>query len=328
MPVMVGRNRSHSELDGAPSQGCGTSLQAMVDAAAAGSTLDVSGCNYTAGATISKALTVKGCDIQLVGTAKRGLIVAANSVTIDTVGITGTGASSYNDSERGIQADGAYTGLVVKNTTIDSVQGYGIWMHNVVNPTIGLAGNVNTITNCGYTGIAGLSLVGGTIAYNTVAHVGEFTSVGGPPPGENNAYGIFVSAFDGDSLSADVTIDHNDVSYVPNWEAIDTHGGLRLNFTTNHISFSRRAFVFTTTSDGRKCTDIVATGNTMDNPYSPGTAAHPTYAGDYKTFLLDAVHNSTIQNNTSVGYPADKREIYDLGGLSDGTKVWTPNSFG
>ena len=39
---------------------CGSSLQARVDATPPGGTLDLTGCSYSAGATVNKALTITG----------------------------------------------------------------------------------------------------------------------------------------------------------------------------------------------------------------------------------------------------------------------------
>ncbi len=307
---------------------CGTSLQVKIDAAVAGSTLDLTTCNYVGGATINKALTLKGCGIT-VGAGGKALTITHNDVTVDTVSMTGPGYHTYNDAESGIyinqSAASPLTGIVVKDCTISNFGAYGIYARNLTAPQLGTTGHGNTITRIGYAGIMGLSIIGGSIKANTISHIGEFTDVGS----EANAYGIACSVLvNGSDLQSNgVLIDANHVSYVPNWEAFDTHAGIDMTYTNNDVQFSRRSYVFIDDSASRRTTNVIAHDNTMSNPYSPGTAQHPTYLNDFKTFLLYRCDTVTIQNNTSTGFSANgKQAIYDLSGLSIGVLTITPNS--
>jgi hypothetical protein len=74
---------------------CGTTLQALVDAAASGSTVDLGTCVYTAGATIGKPLTLVRGTIRQAGT---GLRITANDVTID--------GTSFDGGNRTVQISG------------------------------------------------------------------------------------------------------------------------------------------------------------------------------------------------------------------------------
>ena len=280
---------------------CGSSLQATVDAAPSGATLDLAGCSYGAGATIRKPLTIVGARV-FVPAGQRGFIVTASGVTLDSVVVTGAQATTYSWNEVGILTTGSISNFVVRNATIRSFGNAGIW----VGPSTGSRITGSTIEDTVYAGIMVIAAAGGRVDGNVVRRVG----VRGAAANGNNAYGIAVSN-EGGAVSTDVVVDGNTVESVPTWHGLDTHAGVRISFTNNTVSGTPRALFITSDSYGRKSSDIVATGNRF---------VLPTAATDRKAVTTYAVTRATITGNTASGWGADNFHR-DYLGLSTGLVI-------
>ena len=214
-----------------PAGSCGSSLQARIDAVPSGATLDLTGCSYSAGAMITKPLTVVGATVR-VPTDGRGFIVGASNVTLARLTIIGPQATTYRGNEFGVMTSAAISNLVVRDSTIKTFGNSGMWIANVTNPTI----TGNTVEDTVYSGIMLVSANGGRVATNTVRRVGVY----GSGANDGNAYGIALSTTGG-PVSQDVVVDSNTIETVPTWHGLDTHAGLRITFSNNTVSGAPRA---------------------------------------------------------------------------------------
>ncbi len=281
---------------------CGSSLQAKVDAAASGSTLDLSGCTYAAGATIKKPLTLIGAKVY-VPANQRGFIVTASDVTLDSLVITGAQATTYSWNEVGVLTTGSISNLVVRNSTIRTFGNAGIWVGPSTNSRI----TGTTIEDAVYAGIMVISASGGRVDGNVIRRIG----VKGSSTKGGNAYGIAVSN-EGGAVSTDVVVDGNRVETVPTWHGLDTHAGVRISFTNNTVSGAPRALFITSDSYGRYATSVTATGNSFLSP-SPATT-------NLTTVTAYAVKGVTVIGNTSSGW-GSASFFHDYQGLSTGIVV-------
>jgi hypothetical protein len=280
---------------------CGSSLQAKVDAAPSGGTLNLTGCTYAAGATIGKPLTIIGARVA-VPAGQRGFIVTASNVTLDSVVVTGPQASTYSWNEVGILTTGSISNLVVRNATIRSFGNAGIWVGPSTNSRI----TGTTIEDAVYAGIMVISAAGGRVDGNVVRRIGV---IGSSTKG-GNAYGIAVSN-EGGAVSTDVVVDGNTVETVPTWHGLDTHAGVRISFTNNTVSGAPRALFITSDSYGRKAADITVTGNRFLSP-APAT--------DRKAVTTYAAVGVTVTGNTASGW-GDGNFFHDYQGQSTGLVV-------
>ena len=281
---------------------CGSSLQAKVDAAPSGGTLDLTGCTYAAGATIGKPLTIVGARVD-VPADQRGFIVTASNVTLDRLVITGAQATSYSWNEVGVLTTGSVSNLVVRDSTIRTFGNAGIWVGPSTNPLI----TGTTIEDTVYAGIMIISAAGGRVDGNVVRRVG----VQGASANGNNAYGIAVSN-QGGAVSSDVVVNGNTVATVPTWHGLDTHAGLRISFTNNTVSGAPRALFITSDGSGRKATDITVTGNRFLSP-APATT-------NLVTVTTYAATRVSVTGNTASGW-GSASFFYDYQGQSTGLVV-------
>jgi hypothetical protein len=267
---------------------CAGTLQAKIDAAPAGSVLDLAGCTYAAGATVTKPLTIEGATIKPpAGTA--GLVVSANDVTLDGLHIIGPQATVYHEDEFGITvaatASSPARRLTIRNSEVASFGKAGMWLRYVSDLVV----EHNDVHDIVYAGIMVISGQTGLVDANTVSRIG----VHGAEANSNNAYGISLED-QGLPVTADFTVSGNTVTDVPTWHALDTHGGQRISFTNNTVYRSSRA-LFITTGSGRP-TDITVTGNLFGSPA-------PVTSNLLAVTTYDSV-NVTITGNTAIGWPA------------------------
>lgn len=242
---------------------CGL-LQDRIDATAAGSTLDLTGCTFTIGATIGKPLTLVGATIH-VPAAQRGLLVASSGVTLDHLTILGSQSTSYNASETGIYANGTaaspIVNLTIRSSNIGKFGQSALWLRHVSNVTVAN----NQIHDTVYAGIMILSGQGGAISRNFVQRVG----VAGSGANGGNAYGIALSDTEAPATSS-IVVDGNTVTDVPTWHALDTHGGRNVSFTNNTVLRSSRGVFITRDGIGNRATTVLVQGNLLGSP-SPVT---------------------------------------------------------
>ena len=271
--------------------GCST-LQARIDGAAAGSVLDLSGCTYTAGAKVNKALTLRGATIRP-PTGTKGILVTADNVTLDGLTIIGPQGKTFNWTDYGVYAAGtasnSVANLVVKNSTISRFGYGGISGHYVSAMVIAN----NRVSDCVYTGIMVHSGTGGRITGNVVERIGVY----GASANSNNAYGITLTHSSGAPRTSNFVVSGNTVVDVPTWHAIDTHGGSHVQITKNTVRRTYRAIFLTTGAGGERPTDITASGNLLESPstFSVGPRAVTTVSS------VDV----TITYNTAKGWGSE-----------------------
>ena len=289
---------------------CGSSLGARVSAATAGSTLDLTGGTYTAGATVNKALTIIGGTLRFPsGTV--GLSITHSDVTVDGMTITGAQyahwAEDYAVLAEGTQAS-PLTGVVIRNSHVSSVGKTGIQTKH----TSGTVISNNTVEDAAYSGIVVLSAIGGSISGNTVRRIG-YTIPSSELPEGSDAYGIDVED-QGSPASSDVVVSGNVVEDVPTWHGLDTHGGQRISFVNNTVRRCRRGlFITASPASGAHATAIIVSGNQLLAPMLPD----PTTA-----VTLAAVYGATFTNNTITGWgpnsPTSAQPWFDYQGQSTG----------
>jgi Right handed beta helix region len=283
---------------------CGSSLQGEINAAATGSTLDLSGCTYTTSATVDKALTLKGATIRPpAGSA--GLTVTADNVTLDGLTILGQNSRTYDSGEMGIIARGTASNPVanlrIRNTEVGNFGYGGMNLRFVTNLVV----QNNDVHDGVYAGIMILSGATGTVSGNTVERIGVY----GAAANSNNAYGIALSQQNPatDPPTRDFTVSGNVVTDVPTWHAFDTHGGLRIDWTGNTAKRSRSGFFIT----GPHPQDNAIDGNRVE---APANADHYAITSVYST-------GGEVKNNTIVGWPAGHAILTTSGGDPAATAV-------
>jgi|TARA_R100000049_G_C1954194_1_gene105415 hypothetical protein len=156
--------------------------------------------------------------------------------------IIGSGGDVYNGRDHGFAIEGsrgpngATPPKYAHNILIDGVEvrgfGYaGIWLSNVRNVEL----SNNKLIGLGYAGILGTSVVNASIERNLVDRV--------KGKGAPDTYGIAIDRLEDtlvrDPPSRNVRIRYNTITNIPNWEAIDTHGGIDFDISHNQISKTR-----------------------------------------------------------------------------------------
>lgn len=269
IPITVGFLQNPQNLGSNAAADCGTSLQSRIDSAPQGSSVDISGCTYSVGATINKPLTLIGGVIN-VPSGQKGITVTANDVTIDEVVINGPQADTFNSNEKGIYVEqtGAnyINNLTIKNSNIGNF-GYGpLYLRHVKNLTV----ENNHLHDGVYAGMMILSGQTGSIIGNTIERVG----VKGADANSNNAYGIGLSRVTSnltdDPPTSDLMVSSNTITDVPTWHAIDTHAGQNITFVGNTTYRASRAIFITTDSVNYQPRNITIKDNLFGNP-SPVT---------------------------------------------------------
>jgi len=279
-------------------------LQAMINEATAGSTLNVTGYTFAAGSgiTVNKALTIIGGTLTS-GANIRAITISASNVTLNGMTITGPQHEDINShtQERGIIIQTALSNITLTNLTISNFGMAGMWLDRVTNLTITYC----DISDCGYAGIMVLSGTGGLIQYNTVTGIGESFYTGGsryPAIGDagSNAYGIALSQLLSPSLeSTGFLVDNNIVDSVPPWHAFDTHGGDDITFSNNTSKQSRCAYYITAGTSGSRNTHV--TDNRAESYTQPAGASSP--ASVIAVAFIGSTDCSATGNALDDGYP-------------------------
>jgi hypothetical protein len=235
----------------------------------------------------------------------KGVTITQNNQIVENLTIIGPGATE-SVGTYGIYANGAYSGVVIRNCTIKNISGSGMWLINLVNPVI----EDCIIEDVAYSGIMTLGWTGGRISRNTIRRVG----VNGPFNGNNNAYGIAISGLTSTTRSSDVIVNDNIITDVPFWHGLDTHGGLRITFSHNTVRRSPRA-VFITSGDfsGGEyfATSCVIKDNLFTEPVQVSGGTNPTAMTTYAT------SNCSFTGN-HIGAAYGSAGVYDYLGQSTG----------
>lgn len=269
---------------------CGPMLQAEVDAAEAGATLDLRGCTYLSGATIDKPLTVVGATVR-VPAGEAGITVEANDVTLDDVAVIGTQARTFVFDEIGVLAQATPEApihrLTIRDSEIASLGGFATYLRNVADVHL----ERNDVHDIVYAGLMVLSGTGGTIEDNVVRRIG----VEGAEANENNAYGIVLTTLGTtEPPTVDFSVIGNTVEDVPTWHAFDTHGGSRIAFRENTVRRSMRGIFITTDEAGNEPTNIAILDNRLLSPAPIDT--------NLAAITLYRAHVVAIIGNTATGW--------------------------
>ena len=238
--------------------------QAAIDAATAGSTVDLTNRTYSGSITINKALTLKGLSITS-GSGQTAVHVTADNVTLDGLTLQGPQYAVWVSEECGIKAMGTpsnhITGLKIHNCLIRSYGDLGI--ENDYCDDIEIINNI--VEDIVYGAMMLLSITGGLVQYNTVRRVGMD---GSSADQSNNAYGIAISSQDPsiDIKSSDVIVDRNIVEDIPTWQGMDTHAGVRIYFTNNIVRRCWRGFFITSDGSNRTNEDCIVQYNRVEAP--------------------------------------------------------------
>ena len=269
---------------------CGPTLQAEVDAAKTGATLDLRGCTYRSGATIDKPLTLVGVTVR-VPAGEAGITVEANDVTLDDVTLIGAQGRTFVFDEIGVLAqatpEAPIRRLTIRNSEIASLGGFATYLRNVAD--VRLEGN--DVHDIVYAGLMVLSGTGGTIEGNVVRRIG----VEGAEANENNAYGIVLTTQGTiEPPTVDFAVIGNTVEDVPTWHAFDTHGGSRIAFRGNTVRRSMRGIFITTDEAGHEPTNIAILDNRLLSPAPIDV--------NLAAITLFRAHIVAITGNTATGW--------------------------
>jgi hypothetical protein len=234
-----------------------------VDEASAGSVVDLTGCSYAGTVRIAQPIHVKGFTLTSPAGAT-AVTVEADDVTLEDVTLRGPQATTFHDDEVGIAVRRIAGDPVRRLTIIDSAishYGYGgLYLRHVLDTTI----RGTTITDGVYAGIMLLSAQRGLIEGNRIARIGTL----GVSANQNNAYGISLNHPGELPASSDIVVRGNTIEDVPTWEALDTHGGIRISFIDNTVLRSRRGVMITTGPGGSAAVDALVEGNRFLDPVS------------------------------------------------------------
>jgi hypothetical protein len=278
-----------------------SNLQGRINAARSGSVLDVTGCSFTGGATISKPLTLRGATIQS-SASGAAIRVTADNVTLDRLRITGPQATRFRYGQNGIHAAGSrsnrITGLVVKNSTIRRFGYGGIYVRHASGARV--VGN--RVEDAVYSGIMFSSVASGRIEANVVRRVGVY----GSSANSNNAYGITVTTASDGGRPSDIAVIRNTVERVPGWHALDTHGGIRIRWEGNTVRSSRRALFLTSGPQ-----DNVVINNRFYAPSAAQRAACPSdvprsMCNDVRGISLFGADGVRLSGNRGSGYASGR----------------------
>jgi parallel beta-helix repeat protein len=294
-------------------------LQRVIDSIADYGTLELSGGTYSIDAQLS---ITRPLNIVLASDAVLQMTVANTTlfrVSTGSFHISGYGRLlgpqyvAQQTNERALWIEGASASAMLDNVTVAQLRleqwgmygVYGRFLTNFVIDTL-------SIKNIYYTGIGIASGIHGRIKTNYIDNV-----VGTP-----NAYGIFTSRTETDSLvtdprSDDITIGGNVVRNVPNWDGINTHGGSRHTITGNNVYNCQRGIEIVA-SDGAAngsqlfaFLDVDVVGNTVDSGVDDGSKTYGIVfaGGDGGLGTPTQLGTGTIAGNTVRGYGAEGNDL-------------------
>lgn len=287
LPTAAPRESLPSRSSDAP---CRSTLQAEIDAAVPGGTLNLQGCAYTGSATVDRPLTIIGGTLR-VPAGSPGVTVGADDVTLDSLRLVGEQAGTYDFNEMGVVAwatpDLPIRRLTIRYSEISSFGGFGTYLRNVEDLRL----EANDVHDIVYAGLMVLSGREGAIEGNTVRRIGMV----GAEANENNAYGIALTTQGADEpATSDFVVARNVVEDVPTWHALDTHGGVRIVFRENTVRRSMRGIFVTTTSADHQPADIEIVDNQLLSPAPVET--------NLAAITLYRAQGVTITGNTAVGW--------------------------
>lgn len=202
------------------------SLQSAFEAAAGKQlTLPSGVCRVSRELTISQAVNVVGAGrgvtiIQAgsIGSGNAILKVIADNFAVRDLTLRGPSVAKYVGEEYGLRLFGTpgspRTNARVTNVEVHDIGAYGIAAEYYHKVTV----SGSYVHDVGYGGIVSFSANDFVVRENVIKNI--------LPGTVGNAYGIFASSRKGEANPARFVFESNTVDNVPNWEGIDTHGGV------------------------------------------------------------------------------------------------------
>lgn len=186
------------------------------------------------------ALTIDGggAEIRQISPDASGLIVTAPGVTIRNLTLTGPGVTAVQGRAVGIEWTGKRSAYLTGPTLADSV--VRRWTKAIEGRFCDQAVIRRcTISDVDYAAIIFESSRNSEVSGNLIERV----------LGRPNAYGIAITRGSGGLLehppSSSFRVFDNTISNVPYWEALDTHGGVDIQFYRNNIIDARIGIMMT-----------------------------------------------------------------------------------
>jgi hypothetical protein len=197
------------------------------------------------------------------GPTLQSFVDAAGSV-LDLTGLVFTAGAIVN---RPLTIRGGLVNVTTGNAltirahdvTLDGVQTSGGQNGILANLVSGLTLRNCLVTDAVYGGLMLLSVTNSRVENNTIRRIGMGVANG------TNAYGVLVSDYINEPVSADVVVTGNVIEDVPSWHGLDTHGGQRITFCGNTVRRCSRP-VFVTWAYSTPPRQIAVIGNRLESP--------------------------------------------------------------
>ena len=250
--------------------------------------------------TLSKAVTIQGGDF-LANPDGATLMIDASDVTLDAVTITGPGAgSSPFDSEKMVQTTGT-ADKPIRNLRIRGMRATGsrhsmLWLSWIRDFVIA----DSYFGGFQYAAVMLLSPKNGRVTGCRVA-----TGVQSVPL--VNSYGIAATDLTNDEAgrAENVLISGNQITDIPHWEGIDTHGGRGIIVTDNTVVGCRTPVAITCGNTSRLVAprDCLVQGNVLVKGNAASETAGVVFDGSKSS--TNDLATGVIGVNTVVGYEKD-----------------------
>jgi len=318
-------------------------IQAAVNAAAAGDTILVQSGTYYENVNVNKALTLRGVDsgsgLPVVDAGRSGdaIILRANNCTLqDFVAMNSSGQSgirvlsSYNTIS-GNTAVGNYYGIAIRSSSIgNTISGntatdnsyYGILLDSSSGNTISdniATGNSNGIYL--YFSSIGNTISGNTATGNTNSGICISSSSGNTisdnTAAGNSNYGIYLrSSSNGNTISGNTATGNTNSGICLSSSSSDN------TITGNTATANNRYGIYLSSSSSNSISSNTATGNIYCGIYlyssSGNTISDNTATGNaYGILLASSSNSSTINGNTATGN--NNHSIYLRSSSNDNT---------
>lgn len=300
-----------------------TAFADWVDAAAAGSTVEMKSGTYkfTAPLLIDKALTIlaDGAIFNFVTANSGGIEITASDVDIKGAIVQGPQYALSHAAETAFYIHGAtaaapVTGIKITNTKILNWGDAAIEMEFVQDFTI----HQNEISDCYYAGVLGFSVSDGVVTENNIQNI----------VGAGNAYGIAITREALDIAdyprSKNVVVANNTIRDIPNWEGIDTHAGEKISIIGNVISHVLYPISVGPSSDDYAALDCTVENNILDSEVTDGSyGAGIIFVGSRSGAATVNASTGTIVGNIIKGHGySDARE--STGGILISDAIGVP----
>lgn len=287
---------------------------------------------------VKTSCDLTGLTINFTGVNAPAIVVSNSNVVIDGVTLIGPGNTVLASDSRGIRAIGTVADplreITIRNATITGFRQVGIWLQHVSGFTVENC----QISDCQYAGVLGFSVFHGVVKGNRIDHI----------TGAPLAYGVTISKASEPLATAprstDVTITGNVVTDVPNWEGIDTHGGERINISSNTVAGCRIGIAVVPAKDAPAVDEVFAplavtvVGNTVDSLVDDGSSDFGiSFTGAYKGTLgqvyeyATGVISGNVVKNHGLATSDNRGAMYihsTRGAVVSGNQLINPSSLG